>query len=97
MQQILQVEKMDGRLLQSKFDGLFDEIKRLSKHLQPKEPTKYLSRKEVAEMLGVTLVTISDWTKKGILQSYKIGNRVFYKRHEIETSLIKVKNPMIHE
>lgn len=53
---------------------------------------KYLSRIEVAELLQVSLPTLNEWTKLGYVQSYRIGNRVFYKAEEIERSLIKVSN-----
>ena len=39
--------------------------------------------KETAKYCKVTVVTIGDWTNKGILKKYKIGNRVFYKKNEV--------------
>lgn len=53
---------------------------------------EYLSRKEVAKLLKISLTTLNDWSKQGIVQSYRIGNRVLYKRNEIESSISKVKN-----
>lgn len=44
---------------------------------------KLITRTEAAQMLGVTLPTIYDWTKKGIISAYRIGNRVRYKHAEI--------------
>ena len=56
-----------------------------------KEPlTKYLSREEVSKLLKITLPTLHDWTKIGLLKSYKIGNRVLYKEKEVEDSLLQV-------
>ena len=52
----------------------------------------YLSRKEVAKLLKISLTTLNDWSKQGIVQSYRIGNRVLYKRNEIEDSISKVQN-----
>ena len=62
----------------------------LKKHLQPKEPTKYLTRNEVAKMLSVDLSTVHNYTKRKILQSYQIGSRVYYKRDEVENSIVKL-------
>ena len=56
----------------------------LSKHPQEKE---ILSRKDCAELLGVSLVTLHDWNKKGIITPYKLGNRTFYRRSEILETL----------
>lgn len=65
--------------------------KQFSKHLQkinPGKPTeKYLTRFETAEMLSISLTTLNDWTRKGILHSYKLGNRTYYKLSLIEIKL----------
>ena len=50
----------------------------------------YLSRKEVAKLLKITLPTLHDWTKLGYLKSYKIGARVLYKEAEVIATLEKV-------
>lgn len=56
----------------------------LSKEFQPKQPTEYLTRAEVCELLKVDLSTLYRWTKSQKLTAYGIGNRVYYKRSEIE-------------
>nr|WP_315215283.1 DNA-binding protein [uncultured Flavobacterium sp.] len=40
------------------------------------EEEQLLTRKETAKILSVSLVTLFDWDKKNILQSYRIGNLV---------------------
>lgn len=52
---------------------------------------KLLTRKETAEKLKISLVTLNDWTKRGIVQSYIIGGRVLYKESEVVESLNEVK------
>jgi excisionase family DNA binding protein len=47
----------------------------------------YLTRAETASLLKITLPTLSDWTKQGMLKSYKIGTRVLYKQVEVEASI----------
>lgn len=44
---------------------------------------KLLTREEVCEMLGITKNTLYRYTKEGRLQSYGIGNRVYYKKAEV--------------
>ena len=61
------------------------------KHFEPKSPTEYLTRNEVSKLLSVDLSTVHNYTKKGLLQSYQIGSRVYYKRNEIENALVKLK------
>jgi excisionase family DNA binding protein len=60
-----------------KQNSLFAEVKR-------SHPEKeLLTRKETAELFAVSLVTIHDWCKNGILKPYKVGNRTYFKRSEV--------------
>lgn len=52
---------------------------------------KLLTRKETADKLKISLVTLNDWSKRGLLKSYIIGGRVLYKESEVEASLHQVK------
>ncbi|MEH6769455.1 helix-turn-helix domain-containing protein [Maribacter arcticus] len=64
----------------------------LKKHFQPKTPTEYLSRQEVAQMFKINLSTVHNWTKNGTLQAFQIGGRVFYKRELVENAIVKLNN-----
>jgi excisionase family DNA binding protein len=66
------------------------ELKSIIQNLQPKKQPKYLTRKEVAIILKVSLVTLSDWNKKGILKPYRLGNLIRYKTEEIDQALISI-------
>ncbi len=72
-------------------NGFKSQIEDLKKEFQPKQPTEYLTREETAQLLSITTVTLWRWTNRGTLQSYGIGNKVYYKRKEIEESLILLK------
>lgn len=69
------------------FTGLQRQIEDLKVNFQPKEPTEFLTRSETAQLLKCDLSTITAWTKKGKLTAYGKGNRVYYKRHEVESSI----------
>lgn len=64
------------------------ELQELSKNFRPKEPVLWITRKEASELIGVSLVTIHNWSKEGIINPYKIGNRVRFKRTDIENILL---------
>lgn len=64
---------------------------RLEPSKQDEKKEKLLSRNEAAALLKITLVTLSDWSNRGIIQSYYMGGRVYYKEHEIINSLYKTK------
>lgn len=71
-------------------EGVRIQIENLKKDFQPKEPTEYLTRNEVAELLKIDLSSLYNWTKKGKLKSWGISGRVYYKRQEIEQSIIRL-------
>ena len=75
------------QLTEAILKGVDERINDLKANFQPKEPTEYLTRNEVKELLKVDLSTIHNYTKKGKLKSYGIGNREYYKRHEVENVL----------
>ena len=63
------------------------EFIEFAKDFQPKEPTEYLTRKEVVKMLNINMSTLHHWTKQGKLKAYGIGARIYYKRHEVDKAL----------
>ena len=74
----------------SLFEGLQNQLTELKQNLQPKQPTELLTRNEVAELLKVDLSTLWNWQNKGKITPYGIGNRVYFKRAEIESALINL-------
>ncbi|ULC59667.1 helix-turn-helix domain-containing protein [Flaviramulus sp. BrNp1-15] len=54
------------------------------------KPTPRLfSREKTADILCVSLPTLHEWTKEGIIDSYRIGGRVLYKEDDILRALSK--------
>ena len=75
--------------LQEQFlKGVKFEIDALKSEFQPKQPTEYLTRNQVKEMFDVDLSTVHNWTKRGKLKAYGIGNRIYYKRTEIDQAIL---------
>jgi len=57
------------------------------KYYKPPQPSEILTRQQVADLLSVDLSSVYNYTKRGILRSYGIQGRVYYKRSEVENSL----------
>lgn len=58
---------------------------------QPKpKKGKYLTRKEAAEKLRISLTTLYNLTKTGKLRGLRVGGRVVYHSDELEASLIEI-------
>ncbi|MCZ4693384.1 DNA-binding protein [Ancylomarina euxinus] len=49
---------------------------------------EYLTRKEVTIILKISLSTLWYWKKRGILTPIRIGNKIRYRRSDIEKCLI---------
>jgi excisionase family DNA binding protein len=90
---ITQVHGVGSEELKQDFKYIVREgFKEFALNFQPVIPPEYLTRQEVARILKVSLVTLSDWNKKKILNPYRLGNLIRYKRSEIEQALICI-NP----
>ena len=55
-------------------------------------PASYITRKEVVELLRITMPTLHSWTKEGIIPSYQIGSRVLFKKDEVLKAISARKN-----
>lgn len=73
------------KCLENKIDNLKSEP------VKPQAHEGYLTRQEVAKLLKVSLVTLTDWTNKGLLKSYRLGQKVYYKAAEIDAAMIEIK------
>ena len=79
--------------LQESFKSIVkNEVEQLQKSLPTIEPApEYITRKETAQILGISLVTLNEWTKTGVIPASRIGTRVRYKRADIYSSLKEVE------
>lgn len=66
-------------------------LKEIMSEIQRKATTpEYLTSKEACKILKITLPTLYEWRKKGIVKAYRIANKIRYKKSEIEDSLKKI-------
>jgi excisionase family DNA binding protein len=56
--------------------------------ISPKEITpKYRSRQEVADLLKISLPTLNEYTRTGIIKGSRIGSRVLYSEEAIKNAI----------
>ena len=77
-------------LVIERLNSLEKKLEFINGKFQPTPTEELMTRDEVSEYLKVSLTTIWIWSKKGILNSYRIGNKVYYKKIEIENTLVKI-------
>lgn len=68
-------------------------IKALEQVVEPLKSAKesrsmeLLTRKEAAKLLRISLPTLADWTKQGIIHAIPMGRRIFYSLPDIQKTL----------
>ena len=55
------------------------------------EKVEYLTRKDVAAKLHISLPTLNEYSKTGKLKAYRINGRVLYRNDEIDAALTSVE------
>lgn len=85
----VQVQGISAETLLGKFDELKSQIKELQ---QQPQADRLITRDETAKLLGVSLVTLHNWTKANILTAYRVGNKVRFKENEVLSSLQQINS-----
>lgn len=80
------LESMMSRLLDKKLADIVESTPKVEE--SPKDGLH--KRKDAAKKLQVSLVTLDNWTKLGIINARRIGTRVYYTDKDINDALKKV-------
>ena len=51
-----------------------------------------LTRQQTAKLLGITLSTLHEWTKTGVIQGTRICTRVRYRQSDVEEALKDIRH-----
>lgn len=76
--------------------NILDEV--ISEHLKDvkkEQPDQLFTRKELAERLSISLPTLHKYSQQGILISYKIGNRIYYRWSEVLKAAIQIESTQV--
>lgn len=74
--------------LQTAQRALFEDMRReMFTAVRNMTQAKFMSRKDVCEMLGTTYKTLYTWDQKGILKAHRIGGKVRYKSEDVMKKL----------
>jgi excisionase family DNA binding protein len=53
-------------------------------------PDELFTRKEAAKYLRLSLVTLNEYTQRGLVPAYRLGARVLYRRSEVDKCLTMI-------
>ena len=88
----LQINNVDAQEFAEHILKCFDSKLKLyfnKKVTSTKEVEELLTVEETIEFLKCSKQALWNWRKSGILPSYRLGNRVYYKKSDIFKKLIK--------
>jgi excisionase family DNA binding protein len=64
-------------------------VKEAYKEIEEGNNQKFVSRKEAAELLNISLSTLANWKSQGTLTPILVGKKHLYKRADINKFLVK--------
>lgn len=87
VQNLLQISQITaddlGKLIEEKINQAIGKL-----NLKQTDDDKlFFTREETASVLNVSLATLYNWAKEGILIPQKIGHRVYYSKSEVYSKL----------
>ncbi len=91
VKQILQIENTTEADFFFKLNAILNKsLENPKKNAQSNDDEKFISRQETATLFGVSLVTIWQWERKGIISGFRIGNKVLYRKSQLLEALRKI-------
>jgi len=65
---------------------VFQSVKEALANALPKQK-KYLTKKDVCSECGVSLATVNNWMRSGIIKPLRIGGRVLFDSGEVDKTI----------
>ena len=87
------IEERNGISIDDIADRIANRIEeRIIAQTHYSKKDRYLSRRQLSELLSVDLATLHRWSKTGKLPSYRLGGKIYYKYSDLEREMKKVPN-----
>jgi excisionase family DNA binding protein len=69
-----------------RLEGVENKLEKIISNSSTLNPDEYITRKEAAAILHITLPTLLKLSVSGKIKGYRIGSRILYKRKEINAA-----------
>ena len=73
------------RQINDRIGCIEDRLNKLASIDAQKPIDELMTRKEVALYFKINIATVRNWSIQGILKKYGVGDRVYFKRSEVES------------
>ena len=88
---------MNGAFDSTSFEDLADRIankveERILARTNYTKRDRYLTRRQLSELLSVDLATLHRWSKSGKLPAYRLGGRIYFKESDLDSQMKRVPN-----
>jgi len=88
MEQLIILQGITVEQLLTRIEAVIEKkITEKIQEAQTVKPFRYMTRKEVADYLHVSLPTLHEWAKMERIKSYRIGSRILFRSDEVEESV----------
>jgi excisionase family DNA binding protein len=85
----LQPEELENLIANSVYKAF--ETYKLSEQSIKNDEKQILTRQETAVFLSISLPTLHDYTKRGLITAHRLGSKVRYKLPELQAALIQIR------
>jgi len=83
----VQIISDDQKFKEELLQAVQQKLEEFAKSLNTSDNDELLTRKKTASLLKVTYSTLWSWNRSGKLTSVSIGNRIYYRRSDINKAL----------
>ncbi len=90
MKKVFQIDGISSTDFFNEFVEFKKTLKLFVENQQTDPAADFITRQETSKILNVSLSTLLNWRKAGIITAYRIGNKIRYKKTEILDSLTKI-------
>ena len=87
----VQITNLEVTELQELIENSVKKVLEQTASKQPTDPV-LLTRNQVCKLLGISLVTLTEWIKQGKIPALRIGSRIRFKQNDVLNSLHEIKS-----
>ncbi|WP_159637735.1 helix-turn-helix domain-containing protein [Sphingobacterium composti Ten et al. 2007 non Yoo et al. 2007] len=73
--------------IKEEFQLIIADLRKTTSTSEQQASQKLLTKKEMADELDISLVSLTDWMKQGRVPYMRLGKRIYFKKQEVINSM----------